>query len=335
MSGTSSIPNFDQFRFVMDPNKGMTLSPKSPSDIAQTILQDTQNPSLVLRNSIGLPQNRIEQIEARIDSLAQNDPALADSVRAEVIKGLSPMDQGKLLAVQDGVMKIGPDGQGYNYAESGKGMNQDQWIANAKANGHPDYAGYVLIAGSDDVSAVKKAMDDVYNGRAVLPIAVTPDGNGWKDPAAVERAQQGQNVMKGVGIAHGGLVGSAEQAMGVSKKSPLLARIAPGPANLALSTIDAKLKYDELRAKGFSEGAAWIGVAAGQAASKGLEATGTGIGIKVGVALGSPSGPGAIGTGAVGGIAGNAVAGLIDWAFDISDSAALAAANEWDGKKLK
>ncbi len=99
-------------------------------------------------------------------------------------------------------MIMGPDntgfGKGFNYAEPGKSMSQDAWIANAKATSHPDYARYVQLAGSEDAGAVKKAMDDVFAGRAVMPPGPTmpgepnPPGYGWsvtnKASQAIETA---------------------------------------------------------------------------------------------------------------------------------------------------
>ncbi len=35
----------------------------------------------------------------------------------------SRAEQGELLRRQDGIMKMGPDGRGFNYAEPGKGMS--------------------------------------------------------------------------------------------------------------------------------------------------------------------------------------------------------------------
>jgi hypothetical protein len=119
---------------------------------------------------LGGPYN-IQKIEAQLDSLAETNPKFADTVRAEVMKSLSPVERGQLEGVRDGIMKMGPDGRGYNFAEPGKGVSQDEWLDRAKVNGHPDYPGYVAIAGSEDRAALKKAMDDVYAGKATLPVS--------------------------------------------------------------------------------------------------------------------------------------------------------------------
>jgi hypothetical protein len=145
----------------------------------------------------------------------------------------------------------------------------------------------------------------------------------------VQRAQNGQQVLKGTGIAHDALVDSAKIALRPGRTA---AKFAPGPAKIVFATLDAKLKYDELRGLGFSHRAAVSGVSAGIAATAGVVGVGAKAGAVVGGVVTSPSGPGAIGGAAVGGVAGGAVGGLIDWAFSVSDKAALTAAKLVDGK---
>ncbi len=145
----------------------------------------------------------------------------------------------------------------------------------------------------------------------------------------VQRAQNGQQILKGTGIAQDALVDSAKIVLRPGRAA---AKFAPGPAKIVFATLDAKLKYDELRGLGFSHRAAVSGVSAGIAATAGVVGISAKAGAVVGGVVTSPSGPGAIGGAAVGGVAGGAVGGLIDWAFGVSDNAALAAAKLVDGK---
>jgi hypothetical protein len=264
---------------------------------------------------------------------------LSNAVRTEIMTRLNPVQQGELLRVQEGVMKMGIDGRGFNYAEPGKGLSQDAWLDRAKADGHPDYARYAYIAGSEDRAAMKQAMDDVYHDRAIMPQEITVTGTNWKDPNGVYKAQDGQAVMKGVGIAQGALVGAAEVVLKPdSDSNKLTAGVAKASAKMlsgVLITVDGKLKYDELRAKGFSHEAAISGVGAGIVASGIVTKTSQGVGGAVGGFVTSPTGPGIVGGVAAGGVVGGAVGGLIDWAFGISDAAALKAANLYDGKNIQ
>jgi hypothetical protein len=279
----------------------------------------------------------IDKVEAQLDELAQTNPKLAADVRAEVMTKLNPVQQGELQRVQDGNMKMGPDGRGFNHAVAKAGEqlpSQDEWLDRAKIDGHPDYARYAYIAGSEDRAAMKKAMDDVYEGRAKMPTLLEVNGPNWKDPNGVYRAQNGQQVMKGVGIAHDTISNSLLESVPKNQKS-LAVKAAPLPVKIALFTVDAKLKYDELKAKGFSDEAARRGVIAGQAVTFGMVATGSKAGTVIGGILTSPTGPGAIGGAAVGTVAGGTIAGLIDWATGASDAAALKAANLYDGTNIK
>ncbi len=165
-------------------------------------------------------------------------------------------------------------------------------------------------------------------------------GNGLANPnKQAERSAQGQTVLKAVSSSSDALHGAA--AIGVESKA--LQKFVPLPAKILFATVDGKLKYDELRAKGFSHGAAWAGVGAGQASGLGISAVGSGIGSVAGGVIGglatAPTGPGAIagaaGGSAAGGVIGGTIAGGIDWITGASDKAALAAANHFDGKSIK
>ncbi len=145
------------------------------------------------------------------------------------------------------------------------------------------------------------------------------------------RADQGQDVLKGASSSVDLLSDSAAAALKVKGA----AKLAPLPAKIAFMTVDAKMKYDELRAMGFSHGAANAGMIAGQAAGVGASGTGSVAGGWVGGVLTSWSGPGAILGAGGGAVIGGAIGGGIDWFFDLSDNAALAAANTFDGKNLK
>jgi hypothetical protein len=152
-----------------------TLPPLDPADLAKSILASTK---------IGESAHHIDKIEARLDAIAAKDPANANQVRDEVMKRLSPMEQGELMRVREGEMRIAADGKSFNYAPKGQASpTQEDWIARAKADGNPDYLGYVKLAQSEAIDAVKKAMDDVYNGVATLPVGDTGykvgDGLDW------------------------------------------------------------------------------------------------------------------------------------------------------------
>jgi hypothetical protein len=158
-------------------------------------------------------------------------------------------------------------------------------------------------------------------------------GKAIKDPMAAEaNLNKGQHVMKGVSMASDTLHGTAAEAFKVSKRAK---NIVPLPAKVAMMTVDAKMKYDELRAKGFSEKAAWAGVAAGQATGLSMAGTGAYVGGVAGGTLTSPTGPGAILGAGGGAVVGSAIAGAIDWMTGASDKAALAAANAYDGRNIK
>ena len=152
-------------------------------------------------------------------------------------------------------------------------------------------------------------------------------GKSLTSPAAnAKRSAQGQNVMRAASTGSDVLHDTAKAATKVKG----LAKLAPAPAKLLFASVDFKLKYDELRAKGFSHGAANAGAAAGLASGIAVSQTGSAIGGVAGGVVTSPSGPGAIGGAAVGAIVGGAAGGGIDWLFEISDSAALSAANAFD-----
>ena len=108
--------------------------------------------------------HRLNFVEAALDKIADTDPALAASVRAEVIKGLSPTEQGQLLAITDGTTRDAGNGQTVTFAAKST-MTQEQWIEKARAGGYRDYAVFAQLAGSNDNAAILKTMDDVQNGR--------------------------------------------------------------------------------------------------------------------------------------------------------------------------
>jgi hypothetical protein len=153
----------------------VTLPPFDPADAAKSILASTK---------IGSSAHHIDKIEASLDRISARYPEIANQVRDEVMKQLSPVEQGALMRVREGEMRIAADGKSFNYAPKGQSSpTQEDWIARAKTDGHPDYLGYVKLAGSEAVDAVKKAMDDVYNGVATLPVGDTGykvgDGLDW------------------------------------------------------------------------------------------------------------------------------------------------------------
>ncbi len=145
--------------------------------------------------------------------------------------------------------------------------------------------------------------------------------------ATLQRLGTGQHVLRGTSMASDALHGAG--AIGV--KSKVVKAIAPLPAKLAFITVDAKMKYDELRAKGFSHGAANAGLIAGQAASLGASGAGSIAGGWIGGILTSWTGPAAIVGAGGGAVIGGAIGGGIDWVFKLSDQAALDAARQFDG----
>ncbi len=157
-------------------------------------------------------------------------------------------------------------------------------------------------------------------------------GNSLANPnATVRRANTGQHVLRGTSMASDALHGAA--AVGVQSRA--IRNLAPLPARIAFATVDGKLKYDELRALGFTHGAAMAGVAAGQAASLGASGVGSAVGGAAGGLATLWSGPGAIVGAGGGAVIGGAIGGGIDWAFGLSDKAALAAANHFDGRNIR
>jgi hypothetical protein len=157
-------------------------------------------------------------------------------------------------------------------------------------------------------------------------------GNSLANPQATrQRLNTGQHVLRGTGMASDVLHGAA--AIGVESRA--VRRLAPLPARIAFMTVDAKMKYDELRAMGFSHGAANAGMLAGQAASAGASGAGSIAGGWAGGIATSWSGPGAIVGAGGGAVIGGAIGGGIDWAFGLSDKAALAAANHFDGRNIR
>ncbi len=145
------------------PNVTNTLAKAMPpSETAKAILAETQ---------IGKSTHHINKIEAHLDALAAQDPKTANAVRAEVMKRLSATEQGELSRVRVGDMRVTAEGQSFNHAPKGPNLpSQEDWLAMAKAAGDPRYYGYVTIAKSENLDALKKAMDDVYNSVVSLPL---------------------------------------------------------------------------------------------------------------------------------------------------------------------
>ncbi len=157
-------------------------------------------------------------------------------------------------------------------------------------------------------------------------------GNSLTSPRATQqKLNTGQHILRGTSMASDTLHSAGTAAF----KAKGAQKLAPWPAKIAFMTVDAKMKYDELRAKGFSHGAANAGMLAGQAASLGASGTGSVAGGWIGGAVTLWSGPGAIVGAGGGAVIGGVIGGGIDWALELSDNAALAAANQFDGTHKK
>jgi hypothetical protein len=204
MTAVGNRPEYGQNAMAIEFGKLLSPTPQSAKQLADLILGDatlTMSSSfLIVKEPMVKVFRNMDKIEAHLDHVAATNPDLATATRAEIMSRFSPAEQGELLRRQDGIMKMGPDNLGFNYAAPGKGMSQDAWIENAKATGHPDYARYVQLAGSEDVGAVKKAMDDVYTGRAVMPPgpetpgAPNPPGYGWSVASQTSQAVETANA---------------------------------------------------------------------------------------------------------------------------------------------
>ncbi len=229
----------------------------------------------------------MDKVEAQLDTLAETNPAFAADVRAEVMSKLNPVQQGELTRVQEGKMVMGPDGRGFNLASPSPNLpSQEEWIARAKADGHPDYPRYVAIAGSEDVAAIKQAMDDAAASRATLPIVVTgpsagESGAGW---GALNTAAQTAETANTFGLKP--LAKALDDGSGASK----LLKYSKG-AGPMLGGIGFGAQYMENRANGHSKFASSTGATAstlGPAASGAL--AGGAVGAVFGKGVGAPVG---------------------------------------------
>jgi hypothetical protein len=108
--------------------------------------------------------HRIDFIEARLDKLADTDPAYAAAVRAEVMRGLSPTEQAELQRREPGITRDAGGGQTTHFSTTTT-LTQDQWIDQARAGNYRDYAIYARLAGANDNASIGRAMDDVFAGR--------------------------------------------------------------------------------------------------------------------------------------------------------------------------
>jgi len=113
--------------------------------------------------------HRVDFIEAALDKIADANPALAAAVRAEIVRGLSVTDQGRmerdaLIRGEPGITRDAGNGQTVPFAANSN-ISQEQWIAEARAGGYRDYAIYAQLAGSNDNAAILRTIDDVYHGR--------------------------------------------------------------------------------------------------------------------------------------------------------------------------
>lgn len=107
---------------------------------------------------------RVDFIEAKLDKIADTDPALAAAIRAEVVKGLSTTDQAVLSRSEPGLTRDAGNGQTVTFAANSN-VTQEQWIEKARAGNYRDYAIFAQLAGANDNPAILKAMDDVQSGR--------------------------------------------------------------------------------------------------------------------------------------------------------------------------
>jgi hypothetical protein len=133
-----------------------TLSQTDPRVEAARILSETQ---------IGTGPNaahRINFIEAQLDSIA--DPATAAAVRAEVMRGLSAIEQTQLTTAAPGLTRDAGNGQTVTFVDN-PNVTQEQWIDRARAGNYRDYNIFAQLAGANDNASILRAMDDVQYGR--------------------------------------------------------------------------------------------------------------------------------------------------------------------------
>jgi hypothetical protein len=75
------------------------FSGKDPAGIAASILQAAST------GTSFVPAHQLDQVSAALDSLAQDDPKGAETVRGIVMNALSPMEQGELMRISCGAAK--------------------------------------------------------------------------------------------------------------------------------------------------------------------------------------------------------------------------------------
>ena len=170
-SQVSSIPNTTSVPKASPPQT-------DPKVEAARILDETR---------IGSGANathRVEFIEAKLDKIADADPALAAAVRAEVVKGLSATERGELARLEPSIVRDAGNGQTVNFSATST-KSRDQWINEARAGNYRDYKIYAQLAGANDNASINKAIDDVYNGRITpsefAKAGAAVDEKGWTD----------------------------------------------------------------------------------------------------------------------------------------------------------
>jgi DNA/RNA non-specific endonuclease len=128
--------------------------------------------------------HRIGFIEAKLDKIADTDPALAAAVRIEVMKGLSTTEQAQLQRAEPGIMRDAGNGQTVRFSTTST-KTQDQWIAEARAGNYRDLAIYTRLAGANDNASIKRVMNDVFDGKITpsefAAAGAAVDEKGWTD----------------------------------------------------------------------------------------------------------------------------------------------------------
>ena len=146
-----------------------------PRAMAQTILGQT----------VGMPASfdKLGQIEARLDDIANTDPAFAAQVRAEIMASpmLSTTEKGQLTNNEPG-RTVDLNGR-ITQRFVPNGMNQDQWINGQRTRNTPEYPALSRLAGSNDNEPIKTVMAELYNrgisaSQLETERAATGPGNG-------------------------------------------------------------------------------------------------------------------------------------------------------------
>jgi hypothetical protein len=143
-------------------NATSTLPPPStlPTN-AQSILAESVTGTVGPTHRASSHDVRI--IEARLDSIADTNPALAQSLRSQIIAQLSPVEQGQLQSIADTtVRQLGPG----NFASFGgpNAISFEQWLDRYGNTSNAEYNSYVQIAGTAERGAVLNAMRMVSRG---------------------------------------------------------------------------------------------------------------------------------------------------------------------------